>query len=404
MKVSHSTRALALDICDGLRAQPGRVALCLLAIAVGMVALTVLLAVLGGLENKGRNIVKELGVNTFAVVHHEEHAAGAQGALREHHVRLLKDNFPQCTVAATIPYQVPTREGRAALTVVATDSALFKMRQWPIVMGRTFDDEDLHRRDRYAVITAKLALERQWHVGDTIELRALPFLVIGVVDASGTAQDSDASGTGLSYGDRAVFVPRTLTPYWLNNRQAPSEDLDAIYVQTPDDISYREILRQAQALLAAPDVRVDALAWVTPESLLRGLRRLQRTIRITVGSLAVLCLVLGGTALVSLMVANVRDRVTEIGLRRALGASAKDIATLFVVEGCVVTAAAAFSGSLFTNAFLFLGRERFPVPLQLGANTLLLPVLLAVALGMLFSYWPAKVAAAITPSEALRND
>jgi putative ABC transport system permease protein len=157
-------------------------------------------------------------------------------------------------------------------------------------------------------------------------------------------------------------------------------------------------------LLTQPDQRVSGLAWITPESLLHRIRRLQRTIRLTVGSIAVLCLLLGGTTLTSLMVANVRDRVTEIGLRRALGATSRDIAVLFVWEACLVTAAAAVIGTAATHLVLLLGRRGLPVPVHLGLVTLLVPVVVSLALGSASSYWPARSAAAIAPSEALRNE
>jgi putative ABC transport system permease protein len=146
------------------------------------------------------------------------------------------------------------------------------------------------------------------------------------------------------------------------------------------------------------------VAWVTPNLLLARIRKLQRTLHLTVGSIAFLCMVLGGTTLMSLMVANVRDRVTEIGLRRALGASSWDIASLFLMEACLVTGLAGLGGTMGTCLLLALFRSRFPVPLALDMHTVLLPVAAAVFLGAVFSYGPARAAARIVPAEALRND
>jgi putative ABC transport system permease protein len=149
---------------------------------------------------------------------------------------------------------------------------------------------------------------------------------------------------------------------------------------------------------------VEQPVWVTPEVLLRKVRRLQDTIALTVGSIAALCLVLGGTTLMSLMVANVRDRVTEIGLRTALGATPRDIAGLFVAEGALVAAAAGLVATAGTHLLLLAGNGRLPVPVAVDAATVALPALVAVGLGIVFSYWPARTAARIMPAEALRND
>ena len=106
----------------------------------------------------------------------------------------------------------------------------------------------------------------------------------------------------------------------------------------------------------------------------------------------------------SLMVANVRDRVGEIGLRRAIGASQRDITTLFVLEACIITGGAAVIGSLGIHLFLMFFGHSIPLPYQLEIGAFLIPLIVAVTLGTVFSYWPAKMASRIEPSEALRNE
>ena len=87
-----------------------------------------------------------------------------------------------------------------------------------------------------------------------------------------------------------------------------------------------------------------------------------------------------------------------------MGASQWDITALFVLEACLVAGTAAVVATLGTHLLLVLGRGVLPVPLRLGLVSILAPFVLAVILGMVFSYWPAKVASKITPSEALRNE
>jgi putative ABC transport system permease protein len=119
---------------------------------------------------------------------------------------------------------------------------------------------------------------------------------------------------------------------------------------------------------------------------------------------ALLCLALGGTTLMSLMLANVRDRIPEIGLRRSLGAMPSDIAMLFVAEGCLVTAGASAAGIAAAGAVAALGAGAFPAPVTLGGTAVLIPALASVGLGAIFSWWPARMAARLPPAEALRND
>ena len=97
-------RASLRDIADDVRARPGRAGLSFLAIAVGMTALTVLLAVLGGLQDRARQIVQELGVNVLAVVQQKPEVPNPdQPRLGDRHVDLLAANLPPPHVGAASP-------------------------------------------------------------------------------------------------------------------------------------------------------------------------------------------------------------------------------------------------------------------------------------------------------------
>jgi ABC-type antimicrobial peptide transport system permease subunit len=393
------------DIFDGLRSQPGRVGLSALAIAVGIVALTVLLAVLGGLRARAERMIQELGVNVIALAYTEPaDDKQARQPLHARHLDLLAANLPGSVVSGYRQYaQVPTMSAPAPLTVIATDERLFRIRNWPVVAGRALDQTDLERRESYAVVSRALSTRNNWNPGQVITLERIPFQLVGVVEVGG-APDEDGGASFVGFGEEVVFVPRTLPPYWEGSFRVPDGALDAILIQVPEAAALAPTLARAQRLMAQPDQQASGLSWITPELLIRKIKRLQDTIKITVGSIALLCLILGGTTLMSLMVANVRDRVTEIGLRRALGATPGDIAQLFVLEACLVTAAAAVAGALLTHLLLWMAAPRLPVPVELGWTSLLVPLAAALVLGMGFSYWPARSAARIAPSEALRNE
>jgi putative ABC transport system permease protein len=143
--------------------------------------------------------------------------------------------------------------------------------------------------------------------------------------------------------------------------------------------------------------------WVTPTSLVRSIRALQRTLALTAGGIAGLCLVLGGTTLMSLMLAEVRQRIPEIGLRRSLGARPRDIAALFVAESLVITGAAALAGVVVAAAVLDGLSGRVGVPVDRGVFTFVIPGIASMLLGVIFSWWPARVASRLSPALALRN-
>lgn len=401
----ESFRPALKDILDDVRARPARAGLALLALGVGMTALTVLLAVLGGLQQRARLIVEELGAEVFAISQAQHTGAAPRAArLNATHVDLLEAQLAGGVISGIQLVDGVDMGGDRQVRVVATDAHLLNIRPWTISSGRFLDEHDLHNRERVAVAEEALAREAGWSVGDTIRLREIPFRLVGLLRVGGDALAAESTDPTLSPGERAVFVPRTLPPYWQFSAPELVAPLDAIYVRAPSGRSLEKTVALARALLTQPDQRLEQLSFLTPDVLLQRLRKLQDTIRFTAGSIALLCLVLGGTTLMSLLVANVRERVTEIGLRRALGATPIDIAGLFVLEAVLLTGLAAVVGSFGTGALLWLARERFPIPLRLDAVVLLAPLITASLLGAAFSFWPARAAARISPAEALRNE
>jgi putative ABC transport system permease protein len=137
--------------------------------------------------------------------------------------------------------------------------------------------------------------------------------------------------------------------------------------------------------------------------LLRSVRRLQRGVALSAGGIAGLALVLGGTTLMSLLIAGVLERVPEIGLRRALGGTPRDVAALFVAEACAVTTAAGVLGVLGAMALMPALERAAPIPVRTGPLSVILPLAFSILAGVAFSWWPARRAACIPPSEALRS-
>ncbi len=388
------------DVTDGIRAQPARFTLSLFAITIGIIALTLLVSVLNGLQERSEQLLEDLGANVVAVIS-EAPVMGSEG-LTLRHTEMLRKNFPAFLISTITRYQVPTLGTRKKLTIVATDPALMTIRQWPLLEGRFLDTTDMRNAERHAVISQSLSELWSWRPGSIIYLRETPFTIVGIVDVGGHNLDQENSDGRLTLGERVVLVPNTVIPYWATQLQHKQDKVEAVFIQGSSDAS--STMSSVRSVLTQPGTNAGKLSWVTPESLIQNISKLQRTISMTAGTIAVLFLLLGGTTLMSLMVANVRERITEIGLRRALGATQWDIAILFVVEASLITLAAGVIGTISAHLLLGMSPDTLQVPARAGWSSVLLPPLAAIMLGALLSYWPARLAAQITPSEALRDE
>jgi putative ABC transport system permease protein len=397
-------RATLRDIRDGLRSRAGRTALTFFAMVIGFASLTILLAVLGGLEDKSQHIVKELGINVAAIIRPTAPDKTTGAGLQERHRDLLARNFPDCLFSTVRRFDIPTTGKDQMLTVIATDGDLARVRQWRLVEGRFLDPGDIESRRRAAVVSRPLSGRWNWKTGDLIELRGSLFRVVGVLEAgSGDFETGMESGAWM-YGELVVFIPKTLGSLWLAQWDGPHPPVDAIFMSIPASHDFGQTVESGRRLLAQADIRAGDPSWVLPSSLRAGVKSLQRTIAWTGGSVSALCLILGGLTLMSLMIANVRDRAAEIGLRRTLGALPRDIGFLFLLEGELTAGAAAVVAGLLVHIVILLGGLPAALPLKLNASTALIPLAAALVLAVVFSYGPARAATRIMPFEALRYE
>ncbi len=392
------------DVWESIRTQPGRVGLSFLAVSIGILALTFLMAVTGGLRERARVMVRELGAQVVAILPPDKANRDLGPPLAGFHADLLANNLPGRDVSAVRRFQVKPEGSDDLLPVLATDEALARVRQWRISAGRFLDRRDIELGERNAVVTRALSHRRDWNLGSVINLQGVLFTVVGIVDGGASASEGESQDIRVQLGDDSVFVPHSVYASWTPSLTGPARAVDAIFVRAAPEESLDHLVRVCKGILGEPGVGASEVSWITPETLLRSIRKLQQTIGFSVGSIAALCLVLGGTTLMSLMLANVRDRVAEIGLRRALGARARDVAILFVLEACAITLGAAVVGTGIAAALLGLAGAFLPAPLRFGPATFLAPVLASFVLGVIFSYWPARTAARVVPAEALRSE
>ncbi len=397
-------RATLRDIRDGLRSRSGRTALTFFAMVIGFASLSILLAVLGGLEDKSQHIIKELGINVAGILRQQIPDSKTGPGLEERHREILARNFPDCLFSTVRRFDVPTTGKDKSLTVIATDGDLARVRQWRLIDGRFLDSRDVERRSRVAVISRALNGRWDWKTGDLIELRGSLFRVVGILDAGSGGLEAEMGTSAWMFGELVVFIPKTLGPLWLTEWDGPRPPVDAIFMSVPASRDFGRVVETGRRLLSQPDMRAGTPSWILPDSLRAGVKELQRTIAWTGGSVSALCLILGGLTLMSLMISNVRDRAGEIGLRRALGARPRDIAFLFFLEGELTAGTAAVCAGLIVHLLFILGGPPTPFPLKLGASTALIPLAAAVVLAAVFSYGPARAAARIMPSEALRYE
>ncbi len=395
-------KRIAADLWDGIRFQPARSALSVLAVCVGMTSLTILLAVMGGLRQKSRELMEDMGANVFVVMPGERTDI-IHGDLTLDKRSMLASSLTGTIVSALRTFSIRVSNFSQPIRVFAVDENYFQIHSPTVTSGRNLDALDHATGARVAVVSDTLAHDANWQLGQAVYLGSSLYTIVGIVERPGSALEKETSDKSFVPDNTTLFVPLASSRSWMSNASITARKVDLIEVKCPEPSQLESTVSAARRLLAGRN-EADAFTWITPASVLADVKRLERIIALTAGSVSLLCLVLGGTTLMSLMVANVRDRVLEIALRRTIGATARDIASLFLAEACLVTLCGSLAGLALAAFLISLSSGHFLLPVHMGASVVVLPLIVAVIMGMCFSYLPVRMATAITPAEALRND
>jgi putative ABC transport system permease protein len=383
-------KAIAADAWTGFRCAPARAGLAFAGLALGLFAATLLLATLGALRQQARELVDEFGAGAFALVKSGDEGASAWS---RSHVEALRMNLAGSAWASglkTLRAGAGSGEGIAAI-----DEAYGAVRGWRFLEGRGLDALDVRMGSRHAVASDGTFRAKGWQVGEGVRLGGEPFRLVGRF--SGGETPLPGVPTPIAYVPHTADVPET-------GSEEDVRRVDALLLRAADGTTPESLRRRVEALLRQPGGGLDGAEWVTPESLLRGIRRWQRAIGWTAGTGGALALLLGAATLAGTLLAGVRERIPEIGLRRALGARRREIAGLFVVESAALSCAAAAAGWLAAEGGVRWMGDRFPLPYHFGWDVRLAPFALAAGIALLCSAGPAWLAARMPPAEALRND
>jgi len=291
------------------------------------------------------------------------------------------------------------KNANTSTRAVGVTQDIFEMREMEIARGRAFDAQEQDQMRRVAVLGQTVVdalFSGEDPVGRNIQVNRVSLRVIGILERRGM------TGHGHDRDD-LILLPLSTAMHrvdrvdYVNGINIQTEDLDRIDEQAAE---VEAILRERHHIDESEE---DDFVVFTAGDIMEFRMDMVNQFSILLGALALLCLAVGGAVLMNIMLVSVGSRTREIGLRRALGASSRDIFLQLLVESVVVNIMGMLIGTGLGYAVSWIVEalvEDMPTVFSWTGLGMALGFSLIVGVG--FGTLPARRAAALQPVEALR--
>ena len=276
----------------------------------------------------------------------------------------------------------------------------FDIRKWDLEQGAIFTQDDVEHNAAVCVLghtPATNLFGDEDPIGKTINVKSVPFRVIGVLQPKGF------SATGFDQDD---FVVMPLTT--AQKRITGQEWLDDIFFSAASREGIPEatkriigVMRERHHLRAGDG---DDFNIRTPEELIRTQLAAANIFMWFLGLVASLSLLVGGIGIMNIMLISVTERTREIGIRLAVGATEQDIQLQFISEAVVMSLAGGLFGVLAGALGAWLLQNTLGWEIQLSGRIMTIAGLFSAGVGIFFGYYPARKAALLDPIEGLRYE
>ncbi len=382
----------------------------MLGIVIGVGAVVLMMAIGGGSRRAVEEAVNSLGSNILMVLPGSPAARWpAQGRPVHFEMRdaIEMGQLPHVQAAAPVylsrPF--PAAAGKFAddLQITATTPDYFVIREWPFAEGGPFTGDDVLNGARVAVIGSTVVdkvFQGETPVGRTMTIKGLPFQIVGVLARKGPGVDGRDQ-------DDMVFIPVTTgeTRLWGGPGTVVGFGM-IIYVKADaaDDLdeaseNIRAFLRQRFKLSeAAP----DCFSIHNLSSLMQVATDTTKAFSTLLGAIASISLLVGGIGIMNIMLVNVTERIREIGIRKAVGATERQILLQFLLEAILITSTGSIIGLILGLSGGFAAERWLSIAVEFDLSMILLAVGVATLVGVASGFYPAYKAARMQPIEALR--
>lgn len=411
MRISDSLRtALA-----GISVHKNRSLLTILGIVIGITSIMAVMSIGQSAQQLIVGQIQRFGPANIFVLPGRQPSSPAEGAgtvlndsLKEKDFQDLqkKSNVPGAKVVVpyVFGYAVASFESEMYdVMVIGSSEYIEKNFDLKVAEGRFFDVFDVEQKARVAVIGSKVKEELFGNtnpIGEKIKFKDQKFQIIGVLSAEG-------QGSFIDF-NKAIIAPYTS----VQQNVLGIKYFNRIIIEAESIEAMPGVIRDVKTLLRnnhnIDNPEKDDFFLQTQEGLADSVKTVTNILTVLLASVAAISLIVGGVGIMNIMLVSVTERTREIGLRKALGATNKNILTQFLFEAVFLTVTGGIVGVIggtFLTYILVYAANKFAglnFPYIFSISGAIWGIAVSFVIGLVFGIFPARKAAKKSPIESLR--
>jgi putative ABC transport system permease protein len=398
---------------EAIRAHRLRSGLTMLGILIGIAAVILTVGLGEGASAQIRAQINSLGTNLLIITPGSATSAGGvNGPLGSATTLSVQDAdaLASKVTAPDIAVVAPTSQAPQTLiagtanwttNMVGTTPGWLEARARTIAEGRfltTADEKNVAAVTVLGPTTAKKLFGTSDPLGQTVSINGVPLQVVGVLTSAG----STSSATNE---DDQALVPLPTMEQEIGGNSRTS--VDTIYVEATSSAALSAAYQEANTLLlnlhgvsaANPDFTISS-----QQSLLSTATSVNKTLTVLLAGIAAISLLVGGIGVMNIMLVSVIERIREIGLRKALGATPRVIRRQFLLEASLLGLTGGVLGAATGLAGAVILPHLISNAITISPAAIAGSIVVAVVIGLVFGVYPASRAARLAPIDALRTE
>jgi putative ABC transport system permease protein len=328
---------------------------------------------------------------------------GGAGTLTLEDAEAIQREIPGVTVTSP---EIRTRAQIAAANqnwntqILGESPDYFDIRQWPIIAGSSFSEQDVRTASKVAVIGKTIADQLypgEDPIGQIVRIKNVPFMIVGMLTPKGLSvqgQDQDDLII-LPFTSAMKRVQKVTMLGSINVQAAKPTLLNSVQQQIID------LLRQHHKITPGKD---DDFTVRNQQEIAEMATAQSKTMTLLLGAIAMVSLVVGGIGIMNIMLVSVTERTREIGIRMAIGARGRDILLQFLTEAVTL---GVLGGAIGIGAGVGVSKllaAQMNWPTLIPAEWVVYAFLFSAVVGIFFGFYPARKASRLDPIDALRYE